>query len=322
MMHAKALQAAAAVTQVQVTAIADAREECRSRVREIWADCDEYEEGKRLIEKADVDCVFICLPSYLHAEYAIAAMEQGKDVFIEKPVCLKEEDMERLLAVQEKTGRRCMVGQVVRWFPEYQFLKRLYDENRFGRLRSLTMDRLCGIPLWSFENWFVDVARSGSVVMDLHIHDLDFIRYMLGEPEKISVRGAKLESGMPNQVVTVLDYPDTFVVAEGCWDISTALPFKSYYRACFEKATVEYDGTREDAVIIFHQDGRKETAQMDGMECEWKEINISDVGPYFEEDRYFISCMENKTEVKKASLKDAVASARLGCRILSEIMDK
>lgn len=326
MMHAKALQVVAAVTELSVTAIADGREECRNHVKEIWQDCAEYESGMQLIEKADVECVFICLPSYLHAEHAMAAMEQGLDVFIEKPVCLKESDMEQLLSVQKRTGCRCMVGQVLRWFPEYRFLKKVYEENKFGRLKSLTMDRMCGVPLWSFENWFVDITKSGSVVMDLHIHDLDFARYLLGEPQQVSVRGTTMENGMPNQVVTVLDYPDTFAVIEGCWDISTALPFKSYYRACFEKATVEYDGTRNDApVIIFHQDGKKEKVMMladndaaHGIEG----INISDVGPYFEEDRYFIECVNKKAKVEKASLEDAVESAKLGCRILSEILYK
>lgn len=324
MMHAKALHVVSGSTPLQVTAVADGRSECRNRVKQLWKQAAEYEEGMDLIRDAEVDCVFICLPSYLHAEYAIAAMEHGKDVFIEKPVCLIPADMEALLLAKERTGRQAMVGQVVRWFPEYRKLKEIYESKCFGKLKSITMNRICGRPQWSFGNWFVDLEKSGSVIMDLHIHDLDFTRYLLGEPDKVSAHGTKFEDGMPNQVVTVLDYKDAFAIAEGCWDVSTALPFKSYYRACFERATVEYDGTREHAVAVYHQDGMVEyiEPEVEDIFCEASDINISDVRPYFEEDRYFINCLASKSAVEKSDLEDAVRSAMLGYQILTEVLQK
>lgn len=324
MMHAKALHVVSGTLSLHVTAVADGRAECRSRVKQLWKQAGEYEDGMDLIRYSGVDCVFICLPSYLHAKYAIAAMEYGKDVFIEKPVCLIPEDMEALLRAKERTGRQVMVGQVVRWFPEYRKLKEIYEEKCFGEMKSIMMTRICGRPRWSFGNWFVDLKKSGSVIMDLHIHDLDFTRYLLGEPEKVSAHGTKFEDGMPNQVITVLDYKEVFAVVEGCWDVSTALPFKSYYRACFERATVEYDGTKERNVVIYHRDGTMEYIEPEAEDifCEASDINIADVRPYFEEDRYFINCLMGGSNVEKSDLEDAVKSAMLGHQILAEVLKK
>ena len=92
-MHA-ACYAALAELGVKVTAIADDRPEFLAQMKE-QTDAQTYESGMALIEQADVDVVDICLPTYLHTAHACAAMEKGRDVFCEKPVCLTEEDMQR-----------------------------------------------------------------------------------------------------------------------------------------------------------------------------------------------------------------------------------
>ena len=119
-MHAacyKALQALG----VQVTAVADVR---ASYAQEVAAKSDAkiYETGMELIEKADVDVVDICLPTQLHVSHAVAAMRAGRDVFVEKPICIKEDEMELIQKVKDETGRKVQVGQVIRLWTEYVWL--------------------------------------------------------------------------------------------------------------------------------------------------------------------------------------------------------
>ena len=71
-----------------------------------------YEYGMDLIKNEELDIVHICLPSYMHAEHAIAALEKGMNVFVEKPVCLTEEDCQALLDAEKRSGKKVMVGQV------------------------------------------------------------------------------------------------------------------------------------------------------------------------------------------------------------------
>lgn len=72
--------------------------------------------------------------------------------------------------------------------PEYLFLKKLYEEKKYGNLKSVIMQRISNNVNWGYQDWFHDPVRSGSVILDLHIHDIDFLRYMLGEPDYVDVQ--------------------------------------------------------------------------------------------------------------------------------------
>lgn len=100
---------------VELVAVADIRPEKASQLAE---GAKIYGDGKELIENADVDIIDICLPTYLHAEYALLAMDKVKYVFVEKPVTLTVEESETLKAKQKETGAFVQVGQVIRFWDE------------------------------------------------------------------------------------------------------------------------------------------------------------------------------------------------------------
>jgi len=79
-----------------------------------------------------------------------------------------------------------MVAHVFRFWPEYVVLKKIYDSGRYGPLRSGIMHRLGSIPKMSWNNWMQDEPRSGGVLYDLHIHDLDFLVHSFGVPDKVT----------------------------------------------------------------------------------------------------------------------------------------
>ena len=253
--HYLSLRALAEQEGVEVTCIAECRKEFLDKAASYFPNARTYEYGMDLIKNEELDIVHICLPSYMHAEHAIAALEKGMNVFVEKPVCLTEEDCQALLDAEKRSGKKVMVGQVVRSFKEYKFLKEAYDSGRYGKLKSMVMQRISGDVRWGFENWFQDERKSGSVVLDLHVHDLDFIRYMLGEPKSMDVKATEFPSGMVNQIVASYEYDDTFVTAEGIWDISPSLKFHATYRACFEKATLVFDSGATPSLEIYKPDG-------------------------------------------------------------------
>ena len=142
--HNLSLKALSGKMDVEVTALADCRQEFLERAAKQWPGAKTYTTGMELLREEELDAVHICLPSYLHAEHAIAAMEKGMDVFLEKPVCLTREDCSRLLEVQKKTGARVMVGQVVRSFGEYRYLKDIYEKKTYGICAGSCNDRFYG----------------------------------------------------------------------------------------------------------------------------------------------------------------------------------
>ena len=149
---------------VKVTAVADVR---RDYAEKIANGAEIYATGMELIEKADVDVVDVCLPTHLHAAHAVAAMKAGKHVFVEKPVAFKDEDMELILATEAETGVKVQVGQVIRQWTEYVWLKKAVDAGTFGKIQHAMFRRLSSRPEWAWEGWLHQVDKSGGVAVDM-----------------------------------------------------------------------------------------------------------------------------------------------------------
>lgn len=321
--HLLSTKALADQYDIAVTAIADLQPAKLDKASDIWPEAKRYSEGMELLEKEEIDIVLLCLPSYLHTTFSVYAMEKQIDVFLEKPVCLSEADCSRLLEVQRQTGARVLVGQVVRVMAEYRYLKELVQQETYGKLRSLTMWRLGGLVDWGYQNWFRDMKRSGSVVLDLHIHDVDFLRYLLGEPDHFYAAGRKNEDGMPEQIITQYRFGEVLVSAEATWDNPKNFPFEVGYRACFEHATVAYSNQSEDKITEYLEGNEK---HIPVLKQEYQEtnsaagINITEIGPYYSEMKYFLDCIINEREIEILPLSEGVASVRLCLQELEQVI--
>ena len=208
------------------------------------ADMPTYTDVDALIAGADFDVADICLPTYLHKEYTIKFLRAGKHVLCEKPMALSSADCEEMIAVAKECGKELMIGQCLRFDSAYLHLKDAVDSGKYGKLRALTMNRLSALPIWGFEQWFCDTARSGGCILDMHIHDVDMARFLLGEPKAVSTVAydGKTRWQWEN---TRLFYDGVTVCINGSWDETRGTQFVGDFRAVFEKATImrEPNGT-------------------------------------------------------------------------------
>jgi predicted dehydrogenase len=152
-----------------------------------------YTDAKQLFVEPDVDVVDITLPTYLHAEYAIRAMQAGKDVICEKPMAISSADAKKMLAVAKKTRRRLFVAQCIRFWPAYATARDIIQSQKHGNVRSAVFTRLSATPTWSWNNWLHDPRKSGKAALDMHIHDADFVLYVFGKPKSVFSRGCGSE---------------------------------------------------------------------------------------------------------------------------------
>lgn len=290
---------------VELVALADIR---RDKAEELACGTNAkiYGDGKELIENAEVDVIDICLPTYLHAEYALLAMDKVKYVFVEKPVTLTKKEAKALLKKQAETGCEVQVGQVIRFWDEYVELKKIYDEGKYGRVVNANFRRLSPRPTWGWNGWLLDTALSGGAGQDLHIHDVDFVLSIFGKPKNFfTVRASGGEKD--SYVNTVMMYKDKAVSVEGTWDLPASHPFEATFRVVFEKAVVENAGGK---FMLYTDDGASEIV------IEKKEIagesfkggNISDLGGYYNELVYFTDKAKNNEKIERATLSDAAAS--------------
>lgn len=291
--------------RVKVVAAADLQEEKRDELHEKFG-CETYNTGMELIENADVDFVDICLPTFLHTEHAVEAMRKGLNVFLEKPVCLNEDEAQLLLNVQKETGRKVQIGQVVRFFNEYKWLKGVYESGKYGKLLSANFMRMSEMPVWGWENWYGDDAKCGGVGLDLHIHDADFIRYTFGDDIKdMKVMGVRNDEGKLRHLNVMFDYGDKVISAEASWDCTPCFSFLAGYKAYFEKATVVCEGGK---ITVYGE--TKEEINLEEVSADLG-INVTSIGGYAEEIRYFVDEILNGNGEEIAPLSEGIKSAQL-----------
>ncbi|TDW81679.1 MULTISPECIES: Gfo/Idh/MocA family protein [Kribbella] len=128
---------------------------------------------------AAVEFVDIVTPSATHKEITLAAIEAGRNVICEKPLTLTASDSHEVIDAAAAAGVRLYPAHVVRWFPAY---KAAYDAIQAGRIGEVAVARFyrqASSPAGA--GWYRDVARSGGVIMDLMVHDLDQARWLCGE---------------------------------------------------------------------------------------------------------------------------------------------
>ncbi|MDO4446012.1 MAG: Gfo/Idh/MocA family oxidoreductase [Bacillota bacterium] len=282
---------------VELTALCDIRQERM----EPYPEKHHYTELDEMLKNEKLDILDICLPTYLHADYAVRAMKKGIHVLCEKPVSLKSEDVERVYSTAHRMQVSFMVAHVLRFWPEYMLLKELYDTQKYGKLLSGYMSRVSQTPPWSWDNWMKDENRSGLVPFDLHIHDLDFLVYAFGKPEKVNSNRIK----RPEQdcINAVYEYPEFYIETESAW-YAGAYPFEARYRFQFEKAVVSF----ENGKCMIYEDNGQITDLTEGATGDTGDINLPKSDAYGNEIRYFTDCVLEKKfpEAVKAEELSAV----------------
>lgn len=131
-----------------------------------------------------VDIVAITTPTTTHLPLILAAAKAGRHIFCEKPFCRSVAECKKAIAAAEKAGVRLFVGHVVRYFHEFETMRAQIQSGAVGEPGWLKISR-GGIYPGGPGSWFRDYAQSGGVTFDCMIHDLDWVRYVFGEPERI-----------------------------------------------------------------------------------------------------------------------------------------
>ena len=272
----------------------------------LYADMDE------MLAAEKPELVDICTPTYLHVEQTIKALEAGAHVLSEKPMSLTAEEADALLATVKKTGKRYMTAQVVRFMNAYVYLRGLIESKKYGKLESLNMHRISQTPRWSWDNWFLDEKRSGHVIMDLMIHDIDFMQSVLGEPKEIVGVYHPMTDNYTNYAVANYIYDDCSATIETGWYNYERMSFEVVFRALFENGSLLFkDGKlTECGEAVDFNDVEKigETG-----------INISNVDGYAGEIRYFIDCITSGEPNAKVTPESAAATVKLVYRTLKSL---
>ncbi len=232
-----------------------------------------YTDFDKMLAEEKLDTVSITLPTYMHKEFTIKALEAGVNVLCEKPMAMNVADCEEMITAHEKSGKVLQIGHCLRFWPEYVKMKEIVDSGKYGKVRAVTMQRLGAAPTWAWDNWLMaGQGRSGGAIMDLHIHDSDYVQCMFGMPKAVYCRGVKGPSGGYDHVITSYIYNEEMVVtAEGGWMMAPDFGFEMSFNIVLEKGTIVFDCSRESAFRVIPFEGEMftpEVAAGDGYSAE------------------------------------------------------
>ena len=130
-----------------------------------------YTDYRDMLEKEKPQAVSIAVPTAMHAEAGLAALDAGAHVLIEKPIAATVEEGRRLIDKARAMKKKLMVGHVVRFNPAMQALKQKLDAGELGRMYQIVCRRAGPFPAR---------IRDVGVVVDLAPHDVDIMRYLVG----------------------------------------------------------------------------------------------------------------------------------------------
>jgi predicted dehydrogenase len=146
-----------------------------------------YTDFQKMLDKEELDAVFICTPPFVRAEPIVAAATKGAAIFSEKPPAFDTEQGQKALAAIQEAGVVSNVGFMYRWMKAVDQAKELMAGKKISAIRSVF---LCGPAVhMNIPGWFYMKDKSGGPLMDQAIHVLDLHRYLAGEVECVHAFG-------------------------------------------------------------------------------------------------------------------------------------
>ena len=231
-----------------------------------------YLDGMDLIDDPDIELVDICVGTNLHFVFVEAALAKGKHVLVEKPLARTYDEAKKIVELALNSSTNIMSAMCLRYWPAWVWLKKVIDNKQYGRCLSLTCKRQTSHPPGTF---YSNDDECGGALLDLHVHDTDFINYCFGMPRAVFSQGYKGPSGGIDHVATHYFYDQSqnapLVTAEGTWTMQEGYGFNMSYTANFEKATACYLLDDEETLRLFRSGYEPELIKLDeGMGYEFE----------------------------------------------------
>ncbi len=301
------LNAYAGIPEVEVVGVADARPE-KAAAAATLVGARPYDSYEQLVGSEEVEVVDVCLPTSFHRDLAIKAAGDGKHVILEKPLARTLEDAVEILEAFSGEGPRLFVGHVVRFFPEYVALKEMMDAGALGTVGVVRTSRRSPF-LTGWNDWYADWRASGGVLLDLVIHDFDFLRWTLGEVERVYARGVlgREYNRLDYALVTLRFEGGAIAHVEGHWGYPGAFNYR--IEVAGSRALVTADSTEPAPLELLR--GTATPGETPNV--------VAGKSPYQSELEHFVRCVATGEE-SVVGARDAYEALRIGLAATESVL--
>jgi predicted dehydrogenase len=258
-----------------------------------------YTDVAQFLANPEIQVVDICLPTPAHLDIVSKALDAGKHVLCEKPLALSLAEAQAIATAASSAKGLFMPAMCMRFWAEWEWLRSTVQSGKYGKVKSAVFRRLSVVP----QGWFRNGKLSGGAIVDLHIHDVDFIYNLFGMPKEVFASGYPGPTGEIDHVVSQFKFDSgagagALVSAEGGWAQTDGFGFRMQYLVNFEQATADFDIGRKPTLVV-HKDGKSETIETSGRDG------------YAGELTYFLECVRGGKKPTVVTADDAVAGLRI-----------
>jgi predicted dehydrogenase len=303
--HAKSYEKLA---NVKLCALAESNTEKRHYFSNLFSPAKVYDDVFKMIDDNDIDIIDICLPTPLHTKVAIAALKKDKHVLLEKPITLSLDDAEMIRTAALESSGKFMVAHVLRFWPEYVAIQKAIKEHmRSQDIIEVYASRFNELPLWSENTWMMNEEKSGGLIVDLMIHDIDFIIWNLGEVKRVFAHGILNDKNFAVHVTAILEMRNgATAYVEGGYLNPTGCGLSTQMRVYGKNSLLE----------MYPCDNTIKLSQKDKI-C--KEIHVLGNDGYLEEINYFINCIKENKDPEIVTINSAIDSLKTCLAIKSSL---
>lgn len=292
---------------VELAGIVEVREthgrEMAARFQTTW-----YPTFEALLKATQVDVIDVCVPTYLHRGYVEAAAKAGKHVICEKPIARSLEDAKAMIDICEANGVRLFIAQVLRFFPQYRKAYDLLQKGALGDVGTVRTTR-GGVFPTSWNDWYASAANSGTLIVDMIIHDFDFLRWCFGEVQRVyakSLHGRDLNR-LDHAFVSLRFANGMIGHVEGTWAYPSG--FKTRLEIAGTKGVLEHVSENE---MPIHLELRERVGEVQGVAVPESPLAKD---PYQLELEHFVACIRTGAD-PIVTAQDAYEALRISLAAL------
>lgn len=230
-----------------------------------------------------IDGIVVAVPGDAHYEIAKQALEAGKHVYVEKPLTLRLDEAEELVALADAKGVALMVGHLLQYHPVFQALRALVEDGRLGELRYVYSNRLA----------LGRIVRDQNALWDLAPHDISMVLSLIGdEPDEVEASGAcHLKPDVADTATLQLTFPGE---PRAQIFVSWFHPFKEHKLVAIgtEGMAVFNDGEAWEDKLLLYPHGLTWDGDLPvPNKADAEPIKVDQAEPLKEECRHFLECI-------------------------------
>jgi predicted dehydrogenase len=305
---------------VTLTAVCDVREDAAlAYAKDAGLDSGAaYTDIESFLRNADIEAVDICTTHNTHHDLAVAAIQAGKHVLLEKPMATSIAESRNIVEEAEKAGVTFMVAQMLRFLPHYQQVRRIIESGELGEIWAARADSFFGAAIsgpgtvmtndwWGFDR---EICGGGALMM-VATHQLDLLRYFIGDVRRVTAKwwtdNPVLKNGAEDRVISTLEF-ENGAIGTSITSYSTRTPWHYQTLLLGEEGTI-YTAPPEggDVVAQHHAPALIASKTRDG-EAGWRMAEsfepitnhmdglVSEDNPFMNEIVHFARSIRNDVE--------------------------